>query len=300
MPKFYSELQEASFENLSSDPSSSVGGKVWRNTTENRIKTDDGTDKRALIRNDNKAVIGNSGTAAENTRLHRGGAGIFQHVPGDDATAEGSLATSLNQVSTRVENFTDAGKPSAGNAGRVLYITDLQSFLGDNGSSYAPLGGGGGGGALQWIEAALAPIASVENEAQVYNFEAAGTQYLYADIRVPTTYLAGRQIKMKMTYYTPDTSGTALLTALATLIITGTDAIDSVTNQRTSSNSAATVSGAANLLRSAEFDLTDASGAVNSVAVTGGDLIRIRLTRGTDTATSELRALVFGAEVIFS
>ena len=139
MPKFYGELQEASLENLASDPSGNVAGKIWHNTTEVRVKTDDGTNKRALLRNDDKAVIGNNGTPSNNIRFHRGAAEVLQHVQGDDATAEGTLSTNLVQVSQRVENYLAAGTPSAGNAGRLVYITDEATLKVDNGASFAPI-----------------------------------------------------------------------------------------------------------------------------------------------------------------
>jgi hypothetical protein len=136
MPKFYSELQEASLENLASDPSGTVAGRVWHNTTEVRVKTDDGTNKRALLRNDQKCVIGNNGTAANNIRLHRGASGVIQFVQGGDSTAEGTLSTALNQISGRVENYTNAGKPAAANAGRLVWLTDLGEVKVDTGATY--------------------------------------------------------------------------------------------------------------------------------------------------------------------
>lgn len=141
MPKILGELQSATFENLSSDPSGSVSGRVWNNTTESRVKSDDGSLKRAILKNDQFCTIGNNGTANNNIRLHRGAAEVLQHVKGGDATAEGSLSTSLAQVSGRTENYTDASKPAAGNAGRVIWLTDLQRFIGDNGTTWQALQG---------------------------------------------------------------------------------------------------------------------------------------------------------------
>lgn len=139
MPKIYGQLEEASLETRASDPSASTAGRIWRNSTEERVKTDDGTNKRALLRNDAKCVIGNSGTASQNIRAHRGAAGVLQFVTGDDATAEGSLSTTLNQISGRLENYTAAGQPSAGNAGRLTWTTDTSEVRIDNGSTLANL-----------------------------------------------------------------------------------------------------------------------------------------------------------------
>ena len=300
MAQIYGDLKKAAFETLSSDPAGNVTGRFWWNSTDGRPKFDDGTNKYALLRNDLKLIIGNNGTANNNIRLHRGANSVLQFVQGGDSTAEGTLATSLAQISAKVEGYTDAGKPAAGNAGRIIFVTDLLTFLGDNGTGFVPLGGGGGGGALQWIEDAVAPVPDIENNSQVYKYTAADTQYLYTFIRVPTSYVAGRPIKMKMLFYSPDTTGNVLLQTQATLIEPGVSAVDTTTNQRTSTNSAVSLSGTANRVEAAEFDLTDTSGAINSVAVAAGDIIKVRLTRGTDTATSDVRGLVYGAEVTFN
>lgn len=132
----FGQLKKACLEILSSQPSSSTQGRVWYNSTTGKNEFDNGTQKRALLANDDKAVIGNSGTAAENVRLNRAGAGVIQYVPGNDATAEGSLASSLAQSSSRVENYTDAGKPTFGNTGRLAYITDIFQLGLDIGTSW--------------------------------------------------------------------------------------------------------------------------------------------------------------------
>lgn len=134
--KVLGQLESACIEQLSSDPSTSTQGRVWENTTLGKIKTDNGTDKRAVLKNDDKAAIGNSVTLSENIRFHRGGAGILQHIPESITTSEGTLATTLSQVSQRTENYTDAGKPAAGNAGRTIFLTDLEEIKTDNGASW--------------------------------------------------------------------------------------------------------------------------------------------------------------------
>lgn len=132
----YGELQSATLENLASDPPGNVAGRIWNNTTEVKVKIDDGALKRALLKNDQHLVIGNSATASQNTRLHRGAANLLQFVKADDVTAEGTPSTSLTQVSARMENYTDAGLPAFGNIGRLAYITDTTSFAFDNGSAW--------------------------------------------------------------------------------------------------------------------------------------------------------------------
>ncbi len=161
---------------------------------------------------------------------------------------------------------------------------------------------GGGGGSLAWIEDSDSPISITENHDQAYVFEDALTQQLYALVKVPSTYVAGNAIKLRTTFYSAITSGTALILAQATLIRTGTDAMTSTTNQRTTTNTAVTLSGGtASIPQSVILDISTSTGTINSVAVAAGDLIRVRLYRdtATDTAAGDVKVPVYGAEVTF-
>lgn len=302
--RVYGDLKAAAFESLSSDPSAGVAGRFFLNSTSSLFKIDDGTSIRAFLRNDQKIIIGNSGTASTNVRFNRAGTSLLQLVLGSDTTAEGSLSTSLAQLSSRVENYTDATKPAAGNAGRVIFLSDLGVFMGDNGTSFASLGGGGAGGSLKWVESTgVAPLLANEGNVEVYKYSLAdaGSQALYAAVKVPTSYVSGRQISMKLPVYSVDASGTFLIQAVSTLIRIGVDAYTSTTNQRTTTNAAITASGAnQNIPQSVSLDLTDSTGKINGVAVSGGDMIIIKLIRGSDTAASEVRALTFASEVTLS
>lgn len=122
--KVYSQLEKAQAENLGADAAAGTIGRFWWNTASLRLMTDDGTNVRALLRNDQKAIFGNNVTANNNIRFHRGASGVLQFVTGGDATAEGTLSTTLNQISFRAENYTNAGQPAAANAGRFTWITD--------------------------------------------------------------------------------------------------------------------------------------------------------------------------------
>ncbi len=129
-------IENVALENKSSDYAQGPTGRVWWNTTTGQAKVDDGTNIRALLRNDAKTVVGNSGTTSQNIRLHRGAAGVLQFVTGDDATAEGTLSTTLNKVSSRLENYTNATRPAAGNAGRTIWNTDTVTEQVDNGATW--------------------------------------------------------------------------------------------------------------------------------------------------------------------
>jgi len=147
MPRIFGEIKDVSLENLASDPVANTQGRIWNNTTEGKPKLDNGTIKRALLLNNDKLFIGNSGTVADNLRLNRAAASVLQLLKADDVTAEGALsATGLAQLSSRLENYVDAGKPAFGNAGRLIFVTDLNEVQYDNGSTWLSIAGSGSGG----------------------------------------------------------------------------------------------------------------------------------------------------------
>jgi len=77
--------------------------------------------------------------------------------------------------------------------------------------------------------------------------------------------------------------------------------MSSTTNQRTSTNSAITLSaGTNNIPQNVTFDLSSSIGQINSVNISSGDTILINLKRGTDTSTVTARALVFEGETKFN
>lgn len=161
--------------------------------------------------------------------------------------------------------------------------------------------GGGGGGSLFWVETSNAPTSSVDAaNARIYSFTAGLAQTLYAQIKVPSTYPTGNPVKLKTTFYSPDSSGTALIQCVATLVRPGTDAYNSTTNQRTSTNSAVTLgAGTVSIPQAVVCDLSDVTGNINSVAIAAGSIINVALSRATDTGASALSVPVYGTEVTF-
>jgi len=163
------------------------------------------------------------------------------------------------------------------------------------------IGGSSGSGALVWVDGATGPTIVFQFATKTYGFASGESQTELCLIQVPSGYTAGKQIKMRTKFYSPDSSGTALLQSISTLVRTGTDAISSTTNQRTSTNSAITLSsGTVNKPQAIVHDLTDTSGQINGVAVSAGDLILVTIQRGTDTATSDLQALLDASGVTFN
>ncbi len=174
-----------------------------------------------------------------------------------------------------------------------------------NGTHWLPsAASGGGGGSLNWVEAADSPVPGVSSNILSYAFQAASspTQKLYALVKVPSSYVAGNPIKLKLDFYSSGSSGNVLIQSIATLIRQALDTISSTTNQRTSTNAATTISGGTvNVPLLASLDLTDSTGNINSVAVSAGDYILVQLTRNaSDTATADANVPVYGAEVTFT
>jgi hypothetical protein len=141
MPKFYEQLEEAAIENLASDPSNTPKGRFWYNTVSGLIKFRHASTTRPLLLNDDKLVIGNSGTAAQNIRLNRAAAGVLQFILGNDVTSEGTLSTTPAQLSFKFEQYTTAGRPNFGNAGRCYWDTDQVAVLVDTGAAWENIGG---------------------------------------------------------------------------------------------------------------------------------------------------------------
>lgn len=134
--KLYGQLEDASLEQLATDPAANTQGRIFTNTTEGRTKTDDGVNKRALIRNDQKMILGNDVTAANNVRLHRGSSSLLQVVLGGDVTAEGSPSNVLAKFSSKLEAYSNAGRPAVGNAGRQIWNTDVSEVQVDTGAAW--------------------------------------------------------------------------------------------------------------------------------------------------------------------
>ena len=131
--KIFGQIESASLEQLSSDPAGNTQGRIFQNTTDGRTKLDDGVNKRALFRNDQKFIVGNDVTPANNVRVHKGPSGVLQDVIGSDVTAEGVSSTAIAQRTSRAENLTSVTLPSAGNAGRSSWLTDQKVLAVDDG-----------------------------------------------------------------------------------------------------------------------------------------------------------------------
>lgn len=148
------------------------------------------------------------------------------------------------------------------------------------GYANANYGAGGGGGSLRWTApAGKAPLLEEEHNVEVYKFEEGVVQEIWTSIKVPASFVAATQIFMKVPVYSPSTSNNVKMKATCYLIRKETDAIDSTTNSYTSTTGEITLSAPSKEYREIELDLTDADGEINSIDVTGGNILRVKLER---------------------
>lgn len=148
----------------------------------------------------------------------------------------------------------------------------------------------------------LAPQETFEFDDRSLLFSQGASQAIVSYIRVPSSYLPGVQINMRVAHYSPSATGNFKFNTVTTLIRKNTDAVNSVTNQLTSTNSdqALTVS---NQYIEVVYNLTDATGKVNAVSVSAGDLIRVQLSRVVTTGTDDLadvRMLINSPDIVFA
>lgn len=202
-----------------------------------------------------------------------------------------------NRVKTDALVLEPTTLPTSGNEGEIRLDSASGLFKGWNGSVWSSLGGGGAGGGLRWNPVlGSAPIEAEENGDQVFLFELGLSQNMVVFLKIPGSYAAGSPIKMKLAHYSPDTSGTGLISTTSYLIRENVDAVSSTTNSKASANTVVT-NTVADQYREIEVELSDAVGELNSVAVSAGDLIRVELTRGSDSGVSDIRFIPSATEV---
>ena len=158
MPYIFGELLSAQLENRTSDYAGTVTGAVWLRTDTGRVSLSSGSIVKQFLVNDDKIIIGTNGTAANNVRVHRSANSVLQFVLGNDATAEGSASTSIAQTSVRPENYSTAGRPAAGAAGRIVYDTNLGYHVYDNGSVWSSFGSGSSSAGAAGIEVLMQKV----------------------------------------------------------------------------------------------------------------------------------------------
>jgi len=161
-------------------------------------------------------------------------------------------------------------------------------------------GGGGGGGGMRWTnKSADGAVESEENGEVVFLFPTDVDARTTVFFMVPNGYVTGKQISLFLAFYSPTAATGWRMKTTTSLVRKNLDAITSVANQN-AYEPAALVNTVASMMRRVQFELTGATGLVNGVAVTAGDLLKIDLTRSYadagDTDTDDVRFIPSATE----
>lgn len=194
------------------------------------------------------------------------------------------------------------GNPAA--AHHRIYNKDGNFFSKDSTGAETPLGsGGGGGGSLEWNPVpGSAPILDFENNTEVYFFEKGAAQLLSTTLKISQGFIAGKEILMYLAAYSPAAANQFKIQLTTTLIRANDDGFDSVANQEVF-DSGDIVNTVANQYREMSIALTDSVGAVNSIVVQPGDILKIEMERivpGGTEDTEDTRLIPTATEVTFS
>jgi hypothetical protein len=202
------------------------------------------------------------------------------------------------------QNYTDydvlVTDPAAPAASRIrLYHKSGVWYGRENSGTITPIGSGAGGGSgAEWIGDSF-QADEFGAKTKQYGQGAGQTETLW--VKVPQGYLAGRQIFLYLSAYSPSATNQWKLQTVATLIRKNLDAVSSVTNQRTA-NSGDITNTVVHQDRQVSFDLTSAIGQINGFAVSAGDRIKVELTRitpGGTEDTADIRMVPASTEVKF-
>lgn len=192
----------------------------------------------------------------------------------------------------------EVGNPAVGQ--QRLFYRDGVAFFKDSAGIKVPVGsGGGGGGGLVWTSPdGEAPVLEEEFGSDIFKFQRGLDQKVVVYLKVPESFLAGRQISMVIGQYSPNDQDTQLLRASVGLIRVNNDPIDTPASSRVSTNTAIT-NTVANQYRKVTLDLTTATGQVDGFNVSPGDLLKVEISRGTDDDTEDVRFIPSSTEVQF-
>lgn len=242
----------------------------FRDTTANGGHSHNGTDG-------NGPKIDGSNLGSQ-VPISLGGTGQVTKTEAFDA-----LAPTTTKGDLIVHNGTDNVREPIGTNGTVLIADSTQA----SGVRWGISSGGGAGlGAMEWYEGNGSPMRSDINNIPMYPFIDGGFENLYTIFKVPTSYVSGTQITLKAQVSCADSSGTLLLSSISTLY-RPTDSVAADTNTYSSTNAAVSIVGANNT-QEHTIDITNGSGQINGISVAAGQMIKISLFRGSDTATSDL------------
>lgn len=145
-----------------------------------------------------------------------------------------------------------------------------------------------------------APEAATENGDLVYLFDQGLAQNLTVFVKVPQTYVPGKQLLLYGSFYSASILNTVLFQTSCYLIRQNIDPLSFTTNVRVSTNAAYTNPLNTNVYSQVTFDLSSATGTINSTSITPGDLLKIVLQRASDTDSATVRFVPNSTEITYA
>lgn len=214
-----------------------------------------------------------------------------------DGTKDINVNTAQVNAGMTSKHMTAPVAPSAGYVRTWFDSNNIQHWINASGVTGRVGGAGGGGNPVLWeLIYEPAPLEAVEQGLKILEFNELDSQGIYAHLTVPEDYVTGRQIFLKGGKFAISaTSGNILFRSTAYLIKPEDTELTTLANYRLATNTQL-VASTANVIRNiGDLDLTDASGAINTTAVSAGDTILIFLQR---SIASETAAATFSARLL--
>lgn len=313
LPSYVDDVVE--YANLAAFPVTGSTGLIYVALDTNKTYRWTGSAYVEISPSDVNSVNGYTGIVV----LAKGDVGLGNVDNTSDATKNAAAATLTNktiiganiQTPTRLDVKQDTESnlttyATTASNGQIVFATDTKAMYQVVDTELTPIGGGGGGGSLIWKKTGTtSPVAEIIDGMELESFDSTNTMEIYAVLAVPSSYRAGKQIKLKNgKFFCASTTGKVFFKTVATLINSST-VLGTYSNTRTSSNTEVTVSGVANTINSiGDLDLTDSTGKINGVSVAAGDKIRVRLYRDnaseSASASEDARLLVDAFELTLS
>ena len=193
--------------------------------------------------------------------------------------------------------------------GQWCFATDTKVMYQVIDTALVPAGSGGGGGSLIWSKLGTpSPQAEAIDGFEFESFDQVSLQEIYTVISVPSSYRAGKQIKLKNGNFFANIGAGNVFFKSQSALINAASVLGTYPNLRTSTNTIVVVNATPNTRNSiGDLDLTSSIGEINGVAVLPGDKIRVRLYRdntnesgGPGPALADARLLINAFEVTFS
>lgn len=255
------------------------------------------------------AVVGMSGSGdvTDFRDIMPIGGGVTLNTLGKQRVTAGAavpLSTLITDIDTLLkfgyQNYTDfdvlGADPAVPAVNRVrLYHKGGVWYSRENGGTITPLGsgGGGGGGGANWQPVAgSGPSEDFTYEEKTWQFEQGLVQKIQLWLRVPTGYLAGRQIQLKGAFFSPSAADQWKMQLTSTLIRKNQDAVDDLSNQAVFDSGDLT-NTVAKQMRELTMNVSSAIGQINGFAVSPGDLIKLELERIAPAGTEDTAEISF-------